>query len=328
MALPITILLPTRNSMELLPAHVEAMTPLLPLADSVIHVDSESKDGTVEYIRTHVRHQNFQYFDRPPGLYQSWNFGIQQAQSKYIYVSTVGDTLTPDGLQRLHQVSEELKSDVLVSVPRFLHTNGSPANVEWPAHRMVRELQIREPKLIPPALVFSYAIRMMPEGILNSSASNLYRTEMLRARPFPTEFGTVGDTAWGLRHACEIRFGILPESFSTFLLHEKSYSLPQPTLENLRECFIALAFEMAKGINPRPGDLSSEKLGLYFDTWKDLQAAQNSLYLYRKRFSIGWLFVPAAWRTRALRNRIRKEAELHFAELTEIAAAFFNSQRL
>src|SRR3954465_10193491 len=134
MALPITILLPTRNSMTLLPEHIENLQPLLPKVEAVIQVDSESSDGTVEFVRERVRHPNFRFLDHPPGLYQSWNFGVQQVQTPYVYVSTVGDTMAPEGLTRLRDAIERLGADVLVSVPRFMGADGKPAEIFWPAH--------------------------------------------------------------------------------------------------------------------------------------------------------------------------------------------------
>ena len=47
--LPISVLVPTRNSMSLLPKHVEAMRAWLDFVEEVVAVDSHSTDGTMEF---------------------------------------------------------------------------------------------------------------------------------------------------------------------------------------------------------------------------------------------------------------------------------------
>lgn len=74
-----------------------------------------------------------------------------------------------------------------------------------------------------------------PSSLLGSSASNLYRGAHLRARPFPTEYGTVGDTAWIMRYGHETRLALTPRQGSSFCIHEKeSHPSPDQCLELYR----------------------------------------------------------------------------------------------
>ncbi|MDB6110758.1 MAG: hypothetical protein JWR69_2508, partial [Pedosphaera sp.] len=122
----IGVLIPTRNCASLLPGHVQSLEPWLDLAAEVVVVDSESTDGTVEFLQKHLRHPNVRFLPHPRGLYQSWNFGIRNLHPKYTYISTVGDSITRDGLMHLHQVAEEFQCDVAVSKPDFLDAEGRP----------------------------------------------------------------------------------------------------------------------------------------------------------------------------------------------------------
>ena len=54
--LPISVLVPTRNSMSLLPQHVEAMRAWLDQVEEVVAVDSHSTDGTLEFLQRELKH--------------------------------------------------------------------------------------------------------------------------------------------------------------------------------------------------------------------------------------------------------------------------------
>jgi hypothetical protein len=66
--------------------------------------------------------------------------------------------------------------------------------------------------------------------LLGSCASDLFRGDFLRARPFPLDYGTHGDTAWTLRHAHEMSLCVMPEIGSTFCIHAKETVEPKSVL--------------------------------------------------------------------------------------------------
>src|SRR5215207_3790096 len=142
--LPISVLVPTRNSMPLLPKHVESMRPWIDLAQEVVAVDSHSQDGTRQFLERELKHPNVRVLDHPPGLYQSWNFGIGQCQAKYIYVSTIGDTMERRGMERLAAAAERLAADVVVSPPRMVR-EGRDEGRRWPVHELIAARQLGQP---------------------------------------------------------------------------------------------------------------------------------------------------------------------------------------
>lgn len=81
------------------------------------------------------------------------------------------------------------------------------------------------PFLVNPEATQFLAFQNCPQAILGSSASNLYRGAHLRARPFPTEYGVVGDTAWIMRYGHETRLALTPRRGSTFCIHEKESTM-------------------------------------------------------------------------------------------------------
>src|SRR5476649_2316251 len=147
------ILVPTLNCASMLPAHLESMRPWLHLASEIVVVDSHSDDGTVELIREHLKHPALRIVQHPRGLYQSWNFGISQITSKYTYVSTVGDSISRDGLEHLCVVARQFECDGVISRPRAVQEDGSVfANDDayWPIHEVITSLCISEPALPAP----------------------------------------------------------------------------------------------------------------------------------------------------------------------------------
>src|ERR1041384_5007985 len=122
----IGVLIPTRDSAALLPAHLESIKSWIDLAAEIVVVDSNSTDGTLEILRQNLEHPTVQILSHPPGLYQSWNFGIQNVAAEFVYISTVGDSITRDGIEHLAAVARELRSDVVVSKPWFIDEAGAP----------------------------------------------------------------------------------------------------------------------------------------------------------------------------------------------------------
>ncbi len=125
--LPIGGPVPTRNCAPLLQRHLESMVKWLDLIEEIVVVDSFSEDGTLEMIKAGLRHPRLRILSHPPGLYQSWNHGIQQLNAKYCYISTIGDTISRDGLQHLVDAAENLRCDVVMSKPEFLSMDGRKA---------------------------------------------------------------------------------------------------------------------------------------------------------------------------------------------------------
>lgn len=302
----IAVVIPTLNCASLVPAHLESVAAWSSLAAEIIIVDSKSRDGTVELLRAGLRHPNVRFFEHPPGLYQSWNFGIQQARSEFVYISTVGDAITREGLAHLAEAMANLQADVVISKPRFINEAGNALPDErWPIDDILDRLPLANPTLLTTTQQFIFALTNYWGAILGSSASNLYRAACLQARPFPTGYGTAGDAGWGLQHIFDVRIGVTRGRFSTFRYHEKAYGKDQYYVEALLLKLFRLAVKTAheRQSEPRVAAILKEV------DWDRLaptmeRAISENLRLegYRKG-RVPWFLKPAAWQARITRNR-------------------------
>lgn len=229
----ISVVLPTYNCRSLLMPHLRSMEAWLDLADEVIVVDSRSTDGTLELIRAELRHPRLRIIERDRGLYQSWNEGIAATTGDWVYVSTAGDLITREQLLHLRAVGEALSADVVVSPPGFVDEEGHPhRNLGWPPAKLLTAFGQGRTFVMQPEATQMLAFEFCPQAILGSSASNLYRGAHLRARPFPTEYGVIGDTAWIMRYGHETRLALTPRRGSTFCIHAKESKLtPEQCVE-------------------------------------------------------------------------------------------------
>jgi len=303
--LPIGVVIPSCNSLQYLPAHLHSLREWTEMVEQIVVVDSNSTDGTLEYIRQHLTHPNLHIFSRPPGLYASWNYGIGQLSTKYTYICTVGESITPGGLRHLLETSERLGSDVCISRPQFLDMEGRTLErIRWPIHQIIEDLNVCEPRLLSQAEAVFYVLRGGGSGILGSSASNLYRTAVLQKNPFPTDYQSAGDTAWGLLNCCDVGFAVTPECFSTFLFHPTSHQLNR---EILRETFRSLGRTVLHKARPICDLSQFPKLKVLcelLDTTDRYEECKQALALYRSR--VLWVLNWRAWQARAERNRLRQ----------------------
>jgi hypothetical protein len=309
--LPISVLIPTRNCAAFLPSHVHSLQSWIHLAEEVVVVDSESKDGTVEFLRQRLDHPRVKFLDHPPGLYQSWNFGIQNTTSKYVYISTVGDLTTHEGVEHLFDVAERWQCDVVVSKPRFTDELGTPARDDrWPIDEALTRLRVEEPVLLSPAEQFMATVTNTWGALLGSSASNLYRRDFLSPRPFPTDYGTCGDVAWGIIHVFDAKIAVTPKRVATFRWHEKSYSLSEYKVDSLEAKFCRLAQKVAterraadRAVAAMLEDVGWLRLG---EALEAARVEHDRLKIFR-RPGLPWVLRPQAWIARQRRNRARKE---------------------
>ncbi len=309
--LPIGVLIPTRNSAPYVPQHVADLSKWVAEAQEVVVVDSFSKDGTVDLIKAGLRHPNLRIIEHPPGLYQSWNHGIQQIQAEYCYVSTVGESITGEGVRHLAEVAQKLKCDVVVSKPDFITEDGKPMeSTRWPVDDMVESLNLREPATLAGPELFLFTLVNYREAILGSSASNLYRTQCVREHPFPTDYGTAGDGGWGLANCLKIRLGVTPRKFSTFREHPKAYSRAEYAVDQLgKKMFDRICQTYRENVASNPAFAATAKklqvekiIGLL----ESRMNYQHQLESHRQSGKL-WSLNPSAWNARLRRNSRTKE---------------------
>ena len=309
--LSISVLVPTRNSMSLLPKHIEAMRSWIDLAEEVVAVDSESKDGTCEFLQRELKHANARVLTHPPGLYQSWNFGIAQCRGRYTYISTVGETISRAGLEKLYAAAESFRADVVISPPRMVRMSGEEKRKTWPIHSLIAELRLHAPVAFEREVVRLFAVTSLLRGILGSSASDLYRTDVLQRFPFRTDFGTAGDLAWGLEHAAELCLAVVPETFSTFVFHPKSYAKSDYAVEDMSSKCLSVAREALarRGDSASlSGDRTRRLLDELLTAWEKYLGDKRCV-ASAKASPIWWLS-PAAWSAHRQRHKSLQELTL------------------
>lgn len=220
----LSVIIPTYNCRKLIERHVENLIQWADLAYEIIIVDSRSNDGTLEYLKDKLIHPRIKIIERDRGLYESWNAGIACTVGKWIYISTAGDTISRGHLELLLQSGEINRADVVISPQCFVDENGDklPAKIKIPRANIYRGLRHKLFYRVSPEGTSYFAfLGAKPNALLGSCASDLFRGDHLRSRPFPTEYESHGDTAWILRYANESTILIVNEIGSNFCIHEK-----------------------------------------------------------------------------------------------------------
>lgn len=304
------VVIPTLNCAHLMEEHVASMLPWLDRADEIIVVDSHSTDGTLEILTSRVSHPNLRIYQRPRGLYQAWNFGIAQVKSKYTYVSTVGDSISPYGIDHLLNVADSLNADVIISKPDFINEEGVPIKGPFfPVDKIISMLRITEPTRVGTLTCLLFQILTIPGAILGSSASNLYRTDVFQKNPFPTEFGTTGDGAWGIANVFRYALAVSPERFTIFREHEKAYQKKDYEVSELNEKLLELmklTVENEWRDNPEFNVQYTEcGIGEMLTLVSRWLGIQRNLEIARSR-ALPWSLNPKAWMLRSQRSRCQK----------------------
>jgi len=184
----------------------------------ILAVDSNSNDGTKELLEERLKPHGGQIISTDPGLYKAWNLAARRATQPYIYYSTICDIISKDGLSNLYDIASENELDVVISVPRILSAQGLPVkDVKWPIHYVVKYLNFANDLALYEKEAYVRLVQIfLPASILGSSASNLYRTEVIQQNPFPEDYGVVGDSVWAVRNLPLLKVGITHKEFASF----------------------------------------------------------------------------------------------------------------
>ncbi|MGB5715867.1 MAG: glycosyltransferase family A protein [Gammaproteobacteria bacterium] len=326
--LPLGVLIPTRNSMQWLDRHLAALLPWLHRVQEVVVVDSHSSDGTAEYLRQHLAGQNIKHFSHPPGLYESWNFGLSQLRSEWAYIATVGDSVPEATIEELVAVGQANSSDLVISPPTMVSESGKPLEKQWPIHKYIKWKAADRAGLISDFEVFLWNTLSVPGSLIGSSASNIYRTEYIQAHPFPEDYRHAGDTAWAVGNSFAARWAIAPGLHSDFLVHPKTHRSLEPVRHQSREWLHELAQAIFESVSVDSYPEKSLYAALLKDYWDAslcaLKANRNYSELRKRRYP--WFLYAAAWRERSRRDgqagradRIRTRILEIFAETSDPA---------
>lgn len=282
------VLIPTLNCRDQLPAQVEIMSKWLDLVDEIVVIDGGSSDGTVEFLEEQLgAHPRIRIVRHPRGLWQGWNAGLALMTTKYVLIATAGDMMGREGIEHLLDVIETTDADIVLSPPQLKMYDGSlPPKEDWPIHEVITRLKIDCPVIIPHDLLMgmTFLFAAWGQGILGSSASNLYRTELLQSRPFPTDCGCAGDVAWGLRNMSCAKVAVTNHACASFTCHPANRLIP-----SLEEMWRPAC--VGAGVN-----LSFET---FFRKHLDLKGKEilyfSKLAKIQKRYGSAWRLHPHSW---------------------------------
>lgn len=310
--LPVSVLIPVRNCVADLPGHVEALSRWIDRVAEVLVVDSESSDGTPEFLRERLgHHPGFRLVDHPPGLYESWNFGISQATQKYLNFATVGDGFLAGQIDKIVATAERFAADVVVSAPTFV-SDESTKGKAWPIHEFLEVKGYEEAQLLSASEMLCWAMMHLPGTLLGSSASNLYRSAFLQQHPFPLGYGHACDSAWAIENSFRARWVIDPTIESLFWIHESSpkiqevYARIAPKLAALPEQTLE-----REGVVVADDPFLQRFLELYHRiselvTWRMEETAR---YREKRAASLRWSLGAERWRMKRHLKDKKEELE-------------------
>ena len=289
----ISVVIPVYQSAERLPEHVESLRRLQPMIHEFIWVITESPDGSHGIARQAAEELGGQILEVPRGLYQAWNSGIALASGDFIYISTIGDTITPEGLNALWHCLRKTAADVVFSPPIISPATGTnlKRSRHWPVFAFSKFLNRFAGLRIPKEKAILLQILSGASGLLGSCASCLFRTSFLQERRFPTDYHHYGDTAWTYQNLSETILAFHPDPIAQFQIHdaETPRTVDKNQIYNLIDQLgIHLPLPLTQTIHTYT--LSSFRI----DRIRDPHP------------KFGWWWMPDAWHARWKRNSAQR----------------------
>ena len=255
----LSILVPAYQCAERFPSHVDFLRKLRTHAAELIWAVTESPDGTQELARRAHAELGGKFLITPPGLYASWNAGIGEVTSEFLYISTVGETITTEGIGRMLSLLQEHRAQVCFSPPEILPADPKSLHStrHWPVFRFAALLAAYEGRVVPVSTLAALQAVSGISGLLGSCASCLFATATLQNAPMPVDFLHYGDTAWFYFNLCQIRTVYHGRSCSTFHVHDFSRRKIRPS--DLDRCIdrLCIDYRQRQPTSPLPALLKA-----------------------------------------------------------------------
>lgn len=220
----VSIILPTRNSIEFLAPRVESIRRQTMSDYEVIVVDTDSTDGTLDYLKAWAKEDGrVSIRSAPPGVYRAFNCGIAQAKGEYVYIATSDDTMREDALEKMVKALDahpdcdicDTKLREIDKDGRVL-TRGDEAFLDCSGHLLFdrdREC-VREYPL-------DFLMHCGGKTVYVSLAQILIRKTLFeKTGPFPEDYGPSADYKWGMLAALNAKVYYLPEELTTWRMRE------------------------------------------------------------------------------------------------------------
>jgi len=219
----ITAVVPIFECADRLAAHLTFLKGARPVVSEFVWVVTPGRDESQRLAQEAHRELGGKYLEVPPGLYDAWNAGIRAVATEFTYISTVGESASALGLDRLRTTLQTLGADVAFSPP-LLPTQSQARRqlLRWPIFRFQGELKEREGKILSSFLVAKIQAVAGIFSLLGSCASCLFRTAYLQNHPFPSDYYHYGDSAWVYQNYRQAKFVYLKKPWASFSVHGPS----------------------------------------------------------------------------------------------------------
>lgn len=300
LAKDITILVPAYQCASQLADHSKTLQRYRKQGCPVLWVVSPSPDGSEKLAQTICQETGDAFLLSPPGLYESWNFGIARVETEFLAISTIGDSYLNDNLLAMAALLRNLHADLVFTPPSLegLSEKQILAFRSWPVFGFAKQLDPFSGQICPIQLLIAAQVNGGLSCLLGSWASILSRTSALKPRPFPLHFGHYGDTAWFYQHLLDLRVVFLKDPVSLFHFHPQPSSRkgnPELAVVHYRQ----LPIQLFRRARPR-GRWLKESFRFYRKYYSTLYILNKNRGSHPKRF---WWLIPKNWFLRLKRNR-------------------------
>lgn len=221
----VSIILPVRNHIAFIEERIETIVSQTFQNWHCIVVDGYSTDGTWELIREKIdSDQRFTLYQREPkGVYDAWNFGIEKATGKYVYIATSDDTMYTNCIEVFYNTIEKFpdcgmahcKLDIIDGVGNLIIPN--------PWEKCLSQVYFGD-------RINQLLVRKAPEdGFLHAYLFTIYtsitqlfiRRELFKTVGlFSLKHGITGDFEWGMRASLLTNVVQVPLNLATWRIHK------------------------------------------------------------------------------------------------------------
>lgn len=291
--MPISVIIPVYQASFRLQEHLKSLESLADVVQELIWVITTSPDASCQEARKAARRLGGTILERPPGLYPAWNAGLATAKSDFIYISTCGDVIHPQGLLALHDTLQKTQADLVISPPKIhpIEQRTLRLSRDWPVFRFASLLHKFAGRKIPSETAILIQILCGASSILGSCASCLFRASVFKRSPFPDSYFHYGDTAWIYSQLPHLSLAFHPEPVADFWFDEPD----APRIVEKRQIY-AMMETLASHL---PKD-KKEAVGLLIEASRRLDGLRG------EKPRVGWWWRLSAWIYRWQRQRSRK----------------------
>lgn len=211
----VSILLPNLNTFPFLKERMRSILSQTLSDWELIIADSFSSDGSWEFLKQFAdRDPRIRAWQVPPGLYQSWNFCLEQIRGEYIYIATSDDSMTDDCLEKMVDALERFPQCSLChSALGFIDESGKEVAAD--ASHTSLFIDYPEDRLHLRMAPYDGLRALAGDTVYPSITQVLFRSSLLRETGnFPCNFGPMGDFLWDMKAGLFSNVVYLPEILS------------------------------------------------------------------------------------------------------------------